>query len=184
MRAAVDGLPTPVRLVDLLPGIYQDDHFTGRFTAGFDDVLAPVFGVLDSLEAYIDPYLCPPDFLPWLAQWVGVSLDEDWDEERHRRLVANAIFLHRFRGTIAGLRAEVMLFTGGDVQVTESGGTSWSQTPNGAFTGEEVPRLAVRVLVDDPTTVNLKGVEGIVDGAKPAHVVSSVEVVARGAGNR
>jgi phage tail-like protein len=180
-RGHVDGLPSPHPIIDQLPSIYQEDHFARMFTAGFDDVLAPVFNVLDCLEAYIDPYLTPADFLPWLARWVAVTIEEDWPIERQRRFVANAVTLFRYKGTITGLRGELGLYTGGQVEISESGAAAYSRTPNGAFPGEDVPRLGIRIVVDDPSTVSLRGIEEVVAAAKPAHVVHSVEVVARGA---
>src|SRR3712207_9317558 len=96
MRGTVAGLPTPYPLVSLLPAVYQEeDPFIGRFTAGLDDVLAPVIATLDCLEAYVDPMLAPEDFLAWVASWVGVILDEHAPMSLHRSAVARAAELHR-----------------------------------------------------------------------------------------
>ena len=67
MRGAVPGLPTPHPIGLALPALYLDDGFTQRFTAGLDEVLAPVLLTLDCLDAYLDLELAPPDFLDWLA---------------------------------------------------------------------------------------------------------------------
>jgi phage tail-like protein len=181
MCGSVDGLRSAVDVIGLLPSIYQDDEFTRQFVSGFDDVLAPVFITLDSLEAYVDPHLTPDDFLPWLASWVGVVLAEDWPVERQRALVANAVHIYRYRGTAMGLRAELQLYTGGEVEINETGGCVWSQRPNGdAFPGEDVPRVAIRVTVADRASVSDVTVDSIVAAAKPAHVVHSIEIVERG----
>jgi phage tail-like protein len=180
MRGSVDGLRSAVDVIGLMPSIYQDDEFTRQFVSGFDDVLAPVFVTLDSLEAYVDPHLTPEDFLPWLAGWVGVVLAEDWPVSRQRALVANAVHLYRYRGTAMGLRAELQLYTGGEVEINETGGCVWSQRPNGdAFPGEDVPRVAIRVTVADRATISEVTVDSIVAAAKPAHVVHSIEIVER-----
>ena len=89
MRGTVDGLRSPVPIAGLLPGIYQDDQFTQDFTGGLDDVLAPVFATLDNIDAYVDPWLAPEDFLQWLAGWMGVVIDEGWPLERSRAFIAN-----------------------------------------------------------------------------------------------
>ncbi|MGZ4674821.1 MAG: phage tail protein, partial [Ilumatobacteraceae bacterium] len=89
MRGSIDGMRSPVPIASLLPGIYHSDEFTNQFTGGFDDVLAPVSATLDCLDAYVDPWLAPEDFLEWLAGWVGVVIDEGWPIERSRAFIAN-----------------------------------------------------------------------------------------------
>jgi len=179
MRGAIDDLATAVPLVELLPSVYQEDFFTQRFMAGFDAVLAPVLTTLDCLEAYVDPRLAPDDFLPWVAGWVGLALAEDWPPERQRALAAAMVPLYRLRGTAAGLKAEIELYTGGDVEVHESGGTAWSRTPRSAPPGQPGWRVTVRVAVDDPEAVHRPGLEAVVAAAVPAHVVASIELVRR-----
>lgn len=184
MRGTVAGLPTPYPLLTLLPAVYQEeDPFIGRFTAGLDDVLAPVISTLDCLEAYVDPMLAPEDFLAWVAEWVGVSLNENAPLSLHRSTVARAAELHRLRGTVRGLRTMLELLTGGDVQIDESGGTAWSQRPGTAAPGHPDPWLRVRVQVPADTPWSLpalrSAVEAAVASAKPAHVQHSVEVTSR-----
>ncbi|KAA2258798.1 phage tail protein [Solihabitans fulvus] len=176
MRGTVAGLGTARSLGQLLPAVYQEeDPFVLKLLAALDEVLAPVLSTLDCLEAYLDPGVAPVDFLDWLAGWVGVSLDEGAHEERRRAAVASAAALHRVRGTVAGLREHLELLTGGRVEVSDSGGVSWSTTPGGALPGEDVPRLAVRVTGADPGVAGL--VDAMVAASKPAHVMHRVEVV-------
>jgi phage tail-like protein len=175
-RGSVDGLATPYTIGALLPGVYQEDFFAMRFTAAFDDVLAPVISTLDCLDAYVDPFLTPPDFVEWLAGWVGALLDENAPEERRRALVAGAVDLHRRRGTVAGLQAHLEALTGGRVEINDSGGTRWSVTPGAELPGAAVPRLAVRVTAVDGE-VSRQLVEAAVAQSKPAHVVHQVEVM-------
>jgi phage tail-like protein len=179
VRGTVDGLRSPVPIAGLLPGIYQDDLFTQEFTGGLDDVLAPVFATLDNIDAYVDPWLAPEDFLQWLAGWMGVVIDEGWPLERSRAFIANIGELYRWRGTVHGLRAELAIYTGGDVEITESGGVAWSFTPGSPLPGQPEPRVAVRVRVDDPKSVNARTVDTMVAVAKPAHVVHVVEIARR-----
>jgi phage tail-like protein len=179
MRGLVPGLATAVPMVELLPAVYQEDPFTERFVGGFDDVLAPVLSTLDCLVEYFDPLLAPEDFLEWLSGWVGIELDEGWPIERRRAVVGTAVEMYRMRGTVAGLRANLEVLTGGDVQVVDSGGVAWSRDPAAALPGESSPRLAVRVAVDDAETAPLDLVEAAVAAAKPAHVVHRVEVEER-----
>ena len=51
MRGTVPGLPTPYRMAELLPAVYQEeDPFIQRFTGGLDDVLAPLNALEFSAE--------------------------------------------------------------------------------------------------------------------------------------
>jgi phage tail-like protein len=180
MRGTIDGLRVPYTIGQQLPAVYQEDPFAMRFTAGFDDVLAPLLSTLDCLEAYVDPWLTPEDFLDWLAGWVGMVLDENWPLDRRRAVTAHAVELFRKRGTAAGLREIVELFTAGSVQINETGGTAWSQQPGGDLPGEPSPRLSVRVWVDDPESIRESVLDALVAATKPAHVVHRVEIRQRG----
>jgi phage tail-like protein len=172
------GVNVPLSLGEMLPGVFQEDLFTMQWCAGLDENLAPVFASLDCLWAYIDPVLAPSDFLDWLGQWVGMVLDEAWPLARRRAAIGAAMELFQLRGTVTGLIRHVEIFTGGQVSIADSGGVATSSSPGGTLPGEPVPRLAVRVVVDDPGAVNEAALDRIVSGAKPAHVVHRVEVVA------
>jgi phage tail-like protein len=181
MRGVVPGLASPYPLITLLPAVYQEeDPFVARFTAGLDDVLAPVIGTLDNLEAYVDPVLAPEDFLDWLAGWVGVTVNDNAPLPLRRATVARAAELHRLRGTVAGLRTELELLTGGTVTVTDSGAVTWSDTPGAPASGE--PGSWVRVDVRVPAGGDWSpdalrsAVEAAVAAATPAHVRHLVEV--------
>jgi phage tail-like protein len=179
MRGLMPGVSGPAPLGEMLPAIYQEDLFTMEWCAGLDEVLAPVFATLDCIECYVDPALAPSDFLDWLGSWVGILLDESWPVSRRRAAIAHAIELFRYRGTVTGLSRYVELLTGGDVTVADNGGVACSSTPGGQLPGEQSPRLAVRVVVDDPASINEMALDRIVVHAKPAHVVHRVEVVGR-----
>jgi phage tail-like protein len=177
MRGPIEGLESPHPLGQALPALFQEDGFTQRFTAAFDEVLAPVFCTLDNLEAYFDPHLAPSDFVAWLAGWVGLTLDEHWPVDRQRALIARAAELYRWRGTARGLVAHVALYTGTEPEVVDSGGCEWSATPGAALPGTTEPRLTVRVRVADPSSVDRQRIEAIVAAAKPAHVLHEIEVL-------
>jgi phage tail-like protein len=179
MRGTIERLNSARPMGTMLPAVYQEDPFTMALMAGLDTVMAPIPSTLDNIDAYISPRLAPVDFLDWLGQWVGAVLDENWPIERQRAMVASSVPLYRLRGTVAGLTAHVRIFTGGSVQVAETGGVAVSQVPGGAFPGESEPRMTVRVTVPDPASVNLATIEALVAASKPAHVVHRVEVVGR-----
>jgi len=178
MRGPLRGLASPEPLGFLLPPIYHDDSLTQGITAGLDEVLAPVFLALDNLDAYLSPAVAPPDFLEWLAGWVGVVLDETWSLERRRALVSEAAALYGLRGTVRGLVALVGLMLDGEVEVEESGAAAWSPVPNGDLPGSGEPSLKVRVRVTDGGVVDRQRLEAVVSSAKPAHIPHEIEVVA------
>ncbi|HWS48190.1 MAG TPA: phage tail protein I [Acidimicrobiia bacterium] len=180
MTSTLNGVAVSRPLVELLPGVLQEDEFTQRFTGGLDAVVASVFACLDALETYVDPIICPDDFLPWLAGWVGVIIDENWPIERQRAFIQSAVQLFRTRGTLRGLKSEVELLTGGEVEVSETGGVAVSTVPNGPIPGEDYPRCSLRVTLPRGSTVTDRSVALVIEAAKPAHVVYAVEIVRSG----
>ena len=148
-----------------------------RFTAALDDVLAPAISVLDCLTAYVDPALAPPDYLGWLADWVGIELDETWPVDQQRAVIAGAVTLHRGRGTVAGLRRQLELVTGGEVEVIDTGGTTWSVEPIDEPGEQPVPTVTV---VISNSRVSPAAIDAAVDAAKPAHVVHEVKLLTGG----
>ena len=188
MRATVDGLGSPYPIGTLLPGLFQDDDLVQRFTGALDVVLAPVVGVLDSGDAYVDPRLAPLDFVAWLAQWVGVELDGSWPEERQRALVARSAELYAWRGTVRGVSELVELYTGEVPEIEDTGGVAWtaSPPPAGQLPGTPAAGLVVRVRVPagEAGTVDAARLDRLVAAAKPAHVTHRVEVLERRAPRR
>ena len=177
-RAFVPELTSPHPLGAFLPALYQQDDFAQRWTAGLDLVLAPVFNSLDNFEAYLDPQLAPPDFLDWLGTWMGLISDETWPTERRRAFVSQASELYRIRGTPRGLASHVQIFSGGQVQILEHGGTSWSTRSGAALPGSPGFDLVVRIRVEDPASIDVTRLNALIAAAKPAHLVHRVEVVA------
>ena len=176
MRAMIEGLETPHPIGMELPGLFHDDDFSQRFTAALDEVLAPIYVTLDAIEAYVDPWLAPEDFLSWLSEWMGIAIEEDLPEESKRMLVARAAELHTWAGTATGLATLVECYTGVRPTIEDSGGTSWSSLPGGDLPGTSDHTVSVRLAVADPTAVDRARLERLVAGFLPAHVVATVEV--------
>jgi phage tail-like protein len=177
-------LASPHPFATLLPGLYQDDDLAVRFTSALDTVMAPVLGVLDSADAYVDPGLAPLDFVRWLAQWVGADLDASWPEERQRALVANAADLYAWRGTVRGLSALVEITTGVAPEIAETGGITWTgqPPPAGQLPGSAGAAVVVRVRPPGGVTIDPVRLDRLVAAAKPAHVAHRVEVLSGGGG--
>jgi phage tail-like protein len=177
MRGLIPGLGTPHPFGPLLPALFQEDDFVLRWCRGLDEVLAPVLSTLDCLDAYFDPALTPPDFLDWLAVWVNLSLDQNWPEERRRRLVYRAAELYRWQGTRRGIAEHVALYSGELPEIDDSGGAGWSAAPGGPLPGRAGGEIVVRVRPPPGHPVDWHHLEAIVATAKPAHIAHRIEVL-------
>jgi phage tail-like protein len=146
-------------LRDQLPGVFRDDpEGVGLgYLEALETVLDPIFAVLDSLPAYVDPWLAPSALVELLAAWLGEALDQSWSLERRRRLVAEALPLARRRGTRAGLEAALEL-----------------AFPDLTMRVEDAPGEVV-VHSDAPLDETARqAVERLVDRLKPVHVRAEV----------
>ncbi|MCC7052823.1 MAG: hypothetical protein IT355_06110 [Gemmatimonadaceae bacterium] len=135
LRLQGDGKGTPrvhcvtiesprVSLSRWLPGVFVHDpdagDFTDRFLSLFDTTLRSIESRLDLQAGLFDPRSTPaespsagaPDFLSWLAGWVGIALDRSWPEARRREYLRRAPALFDERGTVAGLRSMLLLYLG------------------------------------------------------------------------
>jgi phage tail-like protein len=186
MRGAVADLPVSRSLTEGLPVAFFADpsgadteRFAYNLVAAFDQVLAPVLASLDSIHAYMDPRTAPPDFVPWLAGWLGLAVGERWPAHRARSFVEGAAEAFRWRGTRRGIALAVRAYTGVEPDIDDTGGVGFSLRPGGPVPGDQTPFLRVRVVVGD-AEVDEASVDRIVADAKPAHVPHRVEVVQRG----
>jgi phage tail-like protein len=110
-----------VSLRRFLPAVFGSEpvgaDFTDRFLALFDTPLRCIEREVDRMARLFDPRSAPavpcapgePDFLSWLATWVGISTDRNWDVPTRRRFVERAGSLFDRRGTVQGLREELLL---------------------------------------------------------------------------
>jgi phage tail-like protein len=179
MRGAVAELPSPHPVVATLPGIYQGQPFLERFCGSLDDVLAPVVSTLDNLPAYLDVGTAPPDFLPWLAYWMGMPLGPGQSSAARRQVLRAASTQQGWQGTARGIVLVVEAVFGCRAEVEDSGGTTWSRTPEdlaAAPSAWQPPSVVVRVDVPDGRVVDERRLDALVAALKPAHVAHRVEV--------
>ncbi|MCU1491789.1 MAG: hypothetical protein JWM85_3194 [Acidimicrobiaceae bacterium] len=176
MRGTVEDLRSPYVFSRLLPAIYQEDGFVERWMSAFDTVMASIVSTLDNIESYFDPHVAPLDFVAYLADWVGVELDETWSDDAKRELVARAVELFKVRGTVDGLKQHVAIYVGTEPEIEESGACTWSETSSGQLPGNARPYLVVRVRVPDPEAVDVRRLDRIVAASKPAHLPHRVQV--------
>ncbi len=154
-----------------LPPIYAADDFMGRFLLIFESILSPIERTIGNLNYYFDAQMTPPELLPWLASWLGLTLDERWPEEQRRALILAAVELYQWRGTRRGLSEFLRLYTGLTPEILEPGVGRRGATAADAF------RLIVRLKVPDPAQVDRAVVEAIIEAEKPAHIGYTLEIV-------
>ena len=142
-----------------LPSIYRDDEFVRRFLSIFEDVLEPVEGILENIHFYFDPGMTPEGFLPWLAAWVDLSLNENWSIEKRRQLIRAGVELYRWRGTRHGLKEYLRIYTGVDPEIVEH----FDEADGGPH------RFTVIVTVPDPTSLDERTMRRVINAEKPAH---------------
>ncbi|WP_214323247.1 phage tail protein I [Nonomuraea sediminis] len=171
MRGAVTHLASAHPLGEQLPAMFADD-LAQNLTQALDEVLAPILTTLDCLDSYLDPALTPSDMLPWLANWVAIGFGEQMTEAQRRALVADAVSLHRGRGTLDALARLVNTLTGVDAQVTDTGGVGWSTRPGGHLPGTDEAKVTIHL--PDETEVDRTWLKEVLELGVPAHV--SVEV--------
>jgi phage tail-like protein len=114
------------RLLDHLPGIYREDPWLEQFLRPFAEVFGGFEQLLTEIDRFciplnrIDPaYRTDPEFLPWLAGWLALELDEEWDEQKQREVLSRAVELYRLRGTVKGLKEYLKIYTGHTPEIRE-----------------------------------------------------------------
>ena len=93
--------------VEYLPALYQaQDGGARSMLEGllwpFQQVWTGIEEKLDDLHRYFHPYETPAEFLPWLASWLALALDQEWPERKKRILVKHAVELYKLRGPRGG----------------------------------------------------------------------------------
>lgn len=133
-------------LLRRLPRAFSRDEavadFLRRYLAGPEGALADLDSRATARRALLDPQSAPPDLLPWLAGFVGLTLDERWPLAARRQLIEEAVWLFRFRGTVRGLRRFLEIYLGSEVLLIER---FRLRGLGGAFAGEAVVGTGLRV---------------------------------------
>ncbi|RMF02648.1 MAG: DUF2313 domain-containing protein [Chloroflexi bacterium] len=177
-----------------LPELYEQDEFMGRFLMLFESFWSPIDTQIDSIANYFDPRLTPARFLPWLASWLDLELDESWPEEGVRQLIRWAIALHRSRGTRWGLLKYLELYTGQTAEIVEQRaenfilGADSRLGPGIALGHGNVPHTFTVTLRLPPVQASTKQeqkrledvrrqtIEAIIERQKPAHTVYTLHL--------
>lgn len=172
------------RLLDYLPAFCSGDDFLGRFLLLFEDILMPIERVVDQTHLYLDPGVMPQDFLPWVASWLDLVLDENWPVDKRRNLVKSAVELYRWRGTRRGLREYVRVYTGVEPRITEHlGGIALdgqARLGENTVLGEGRDHcFTVTLEIEEPSAIDVQRLKSIIEAEKPAHTAYVLRVVPR-----
>jgi phage tail-like protein len=107
------------KYLQYLPELYESDDFTSRFLMLFEGFWKPISQQIDQVDSYFDPDLTPPEFIPWLASWIGLPLDPSLPMERMRALLKQSIMFFQRRGTYQALKTYLEIYTGGQAEIRE-----------------------------------------------------------------
>jgi phage tail-like protein len=158
-----------------LPAVYQEDEtsrdFLERFLSIFETCLSDIEGQIDRIVRYFDAEVVSPDFLPWLASWLAIAVDENWTQAQLRQLIQQAPQLYRQRGTRAGIAATVEILTGFRPLLVESFQVECSKLKN---------PFRFWVLLDKARLQNereLQSLQRLIDAEKPAHTEAVLRVL-------
>jgi phage tail-like protein len=90
-----------------LPAVFQNDptsaSFLDRYLANPEGFFTVLEGRIQQVQELFDPRTVPPEYLDWLAGWLGISFDFTWTTAMRRFFLANAPTFFQSRGTTDGL---------------------------------------------------------------------------------
>ncbi|MCI8494282.1 MAG: hypothetical protein HFI74_01175 [Lachnospiraceae bacterium] len=103
------------RFLSFLPMIYQSqgqEDFLGRFLGLFEAVYQDLNEKITNSARQLDPMAAEPEFLYWLAEWVGIFNAHLWKEEKLRLLLKGIVRKNLVRGTREYMEYVITIFTG------------------------------------------------------------------------
>lgn len=98
-----------------LPMIYQTkgrEDFLGRFLGLFETIYQDLDEKITDSARQLDPMTAEPEFLHWMARWVGVTNGHLWQEEKLRLLLSGIVRKNLIRGTREYMEYVIGIFTG------------------------------------------------------------------------
>ena len=159
--------PQASRLLHYLPALYddseEDEPFLARFLLIFETIWQPLEEQIAHLYALFDPHLTPAELLPWLAQWVYLTLDEALPLERQRELVANIVDIYGRLGTAGALHDYLRIYLGVEPRILDLEDEAGQPLPPFHF--------QVRLPMAPPDADLDERIRRIITRLKPAHTV-------------
>lgn len=106
-----------------LPATYQEDElgsdFTERFLSLFETMNYDMEAEIFQMVRFFDPRAAREEFLDWLGSWLAIARDENWSEDKKRKLISGAYQLYQMKGTLKGLSALIKLYAETDPLIIE-----------------------------------------------------------------
>lgn len=196
--------------LDSLPPHWQRDpdarEFLAHFLALTERVNTRIEALYEAFPRRIDPDAADPELIPWLGCLLDLSFDPSWPVERRRALLQSAVELYRIRGTPAGIRRYIRIYTGVEPTVSEAflerpaepaflgrpglvlGCTlqllpSSTRTPEDLLYAGYAHRFTVVTHVPDACELAVaeRVIDRIIETNKPAHTAHTLQVVVPGA---
>ncbi len=164
---------------------YQERPFFERYLRGFEDCIAPMQERISQFSRLFDAQMTPTEFLPWLATWVGLALNENWPELKRRILIAEAVELYRWRGTRRGLSRYLQIYTGVMPSIEDTPYTGITMGPSTEMGTEAtlggLAEFAFYVTLELPPGSNVSEqiIRDIIEAEKPAHTVYELRLIQR-----
>ena len=160
--------------------IYQTggrEDFLGRFLGMFESIYQDFDERIENSTKQIDPMAAKPEFLDWLAQWVGITNAHLWQEDRLRLLLEGIVKKNLIRGTREYVEHMIATFTGEHPFIIEYGEME-------AYRGNEKAYQSltqsyahgpyeVNVLVREQAAPSLReqhALKKMIEDMKPAHI--------------
>jgi phage tail-like protein len=153
------------RYMQHLPAIY-DTPYIHRFLALLESLLMPIVWRVDNLDFYLDGGQTTRQFLPWLANWYGLTFEEIWKdkENQKRQLLQAAPLIFGWWGTALALRTVLNIYVGQPVTIVDD---------------ETLPPFTFRVEVPlPPDDMEKAAVSRLINQHKPAQ--TSFELIFTG----
>lgn len=136
-----------------LPQVFQlaaqdGEALLGNLLFIFQQIHESVGYKIDNIHNLMRPLDAPPDFLPWLASWIALHLEDDWPEEKKRRWLRHAPALYNIRGTRRALELLLEIYTGVRPTILEN------QWPDEAFRVETNSTIGETSTILPPMNLN------------------------------
>jgi phage tail-like protein len=161
---------------------------------GLEEILAAFVNELDPASTTVvrsaDGTRLDSPFLAYLASWVALTLDQNWDLDRKRRWLQRIVLLYQRRGTRAGLEEYLAMFVGDRARISEPPGGFTLAAPGSTTLGVDTflagaAAYYFRVGINygfPPEAFVLtewlniqKGTRAIIDLEKPAHTYYTLD---------
>ncbi len=163
-----------------LPAIYQTggkEDFLRRFLGLFETIYQDFDEKIAASTKQLDPMSAEPEFLHWLAKWVGISNAHLWQDDKLRLLLEGIVSKNLVRGTREYMEHMVSTFTGERPFLLEYCDTE-------QYRGNEIPYRSLKqlyaygpyevsVLVREQAVPSLReqhALKKMIEDMKPAHI--------------